>query len=311
MSSFEATIETANQSYNPRLPDLVIHNSYWRTLLDYNILQPHFNVLSLSDLTIDVTFKPILVSDYNIQLLHKCKLHSFYNSALQIGSGQKQEVTSYHIPNDTIDLYRIAERNPRYCIWPTQLPLTVCTTYTDRCESYELYAAAQRAIQWAMTVGSSSDCDAVAFKSVIVFDLDETLINRDGKKFENSDKVLYLARQLYDIVVLYSHGSNLHVDEHVLPFVDTYRKFLGPDLESERPLFDLVLSHGAKNTRVQKNLLHLYNYFPQTRFTTATLVDDSLYNWTPEYTSFIVPLVESNINLIGSCLQSNATSLIN
>lgn len=56
-----------------------------------------------------------------------------------------------------------------------------------------------------------------------------------------------------------------------------------------------------------KNLLHLYNYYPNYTFKKCVLVDDSLYNFTPEYSYIIVPLRKSKGLYIESYIENNKT----
>lgn len=275
--------------YNPIKPDLIVHPIYYKSILEYN-LHEVFNVLQLNDLTLNLDFQPKLVRSNGAYPLYNVKLNNFYSNKLVKLSGMKPEYTSYSIKDQT-PMYTIEQNGPRYVIWTKDLPLTVCATYIDRICDYELYAACVRARQWAAT------SDIMASRSIIVFDLDCTLIDDDGNKLQYADQVLQLARQKYDLVILYSHGSHLHVDEHVQQFENWHLKNTtsnGGNAEDQQ-LFNLILSNGPHGIRSNKNLLHLYNYFPNTRFNTAVLVDDSLYNWTPEYTEFIVPATTTSI----------------
>lgn len=176
--------------------------------------------------------------------------------------------TSYYLSGDT-PLYRIGTRRPRYVIWLTGWHLTVCGTRVDRIPGWDQFpAAVNRALEWAEP--------SVRERSVIVFDLDETLVDDRGCPLAGADRTLAFARDVFDLVVLYSHGTRLHVDE--------CRQRL-------RFAFDVILVHDPKLTAPGcKNLLALYNHVPrQVRFTVAILVDDSLYNWTPEYTGLVIP----------------------
>lgn len=246
--------------------------------------------MQLSDLTLDSNIQPIIVTDTGCKCLtnvHLCKFFKPY-----IGSGIKPQYTTYTFGEKT-SLYRIEENGPRYVIWTCQDPLTICATYLDRIEPHDLFQACERAKLWAFTIQE--------FRSIIVFDLDETLINENGIPLNHSQKVLKRAREIFDIVVLYSHGSNLHVDEHILQFRNSI-------MLNDAPLFDLVLSKNELDHRSAKNLLYLYNYFPNIRFKNATLVDDSMFNWTPEYKNIIIPTTQSLHNMLKildtSCLNS-------
>lgn len=275
--------------YNPTKPDLIVHPIYYKSILEYN-LHEVFNVLQLTDLMLNVDFQPKMVRSDGVYPLLDVTLDNFYSDKLKKLSGMKPEYTSYGIKDKT-PIYTIGQNGPRYVIWTKNSPLTVCATYIDRIDDYELYAACVRARLWA------ASSDIMALRSIIVFDLDCTLIDDDGRKLQYADQLLEVARQKYDYVILYSHGSHLHVDEHVQQFENWHSEnhtLNGGDAEDQK-LFNLILSNGPNSTRSNKNLLYLYNYFPNTRFSSAVLVDDSLYNWTPEYTEFIVPATNTSL----------------
>jgi hypothetical protein len=301
--------------YNICRPDILVHPLYMKTaenfLCNDGIALTDFNIVKLDELTIDLTFEPHLITDTASYPLQNVQLEATYTNQLQKLSGIRPEYTSYQFSDGT-PLYRINERGPRYVIWTKEDPLTVCATHVDRIDEQEVYAACMRAKSWA-------NQDLLCAKSVIVFDLDETLINQHGKKYKNADQMLALARNKYDLVVLYSHGSNLHVDQYVQQFLNTYEmqqqdeqnnytqkfttrqqqqlQFCSPITTQpyETPLFDLILSKNPNGQRANKNLLTLYNYFPNIRFDKAILVDDSLFNWTPEYTDFLIPQIKTDL----------------
>jgi hypothetical protein len=260
-------------------PNLIIHPKFAKQFQQFRLLEEYYNIIKLSDLTVDKDFYPILVQDNNIQQLCDVKLAPYFKDHLTCESGSKSHMTSYYF-DGPIDMYHISENGPRYVIWTEEDPLTICATYVDRISKFDITEAYNRATNWVNKISK--------FKSIIVFDLDETLIDRDGNPYENAVDVLAQARRDYDHLVLYSHGSNLHVHDHVQLF--------------QGIKFDLILSNEEVEQRCNKNLLMLYNYFPNTRFTKAVLVDDSLYNWTPEYTKFIVPNVKRDVRLICNVL---------
>lgn len=54
-------------------------------------------------------------------------------------------------------------------------------------------------------------------KSVIVFDLDDTLISKNGEiLFCNMPKIINGLRQVFDLIVLWSHGNSSHVNSALL-----------------------------------------------------------------------------------------------
>lgn len=279
--------------YDLMKPDLLVHPLYYKSILDYN-LHEIYNILRLEDLQLDIEFQPKYITTNGVVSLQNVKLDNYYTKKLEKKSGIKPQYTSYNIKNNT-PIYTIEQNGPRYIIWPQNDVLTVCATYIDRINDYQLYQACIRARQWAANI--------MKFKSIIVFDLDLTLIDDDGRKLKYSDDLLQLAREKYDYLVLYSHGSHLHVDEHIQQFENWHSEnsicsqttSSTTNSSNNGKLFDLILSNSDHNARSNKNLLFLYNYFPNTRFTKAILVDDSLYNWTPEYTDFIVPAPQTSL----------------
>lgn len=258
--------------YDPHKTDLLIHPLYSTQILRNfrGKLEQHFNIISLEDLLLDYSVSPTLVTDTEIFALNNIKMVPFFNENLKRPCGTSglsiQPVDTTYYFDDTQQLYALPYRAPRYVIWTVDEPLALCATIVDRAHKWDLCAAVERAISWSYTIDN--------FKSVVVFDLDETLIDSSGKLLQMSHKLIACARKMFDIMVLYSHGSPLHVDEHMIEL---------------NVNFDLVLSNEDVYARCNKNLLSLYNYFPNCRFTDALLVDDSVYNWTPEYTRFIVP----------------------
>lgn len=254
-------------------PDLVVHPLYLKSMLRFD-LDRYFNIVPLDDIANSVeSVKPILVSDTAVSCLNDVWLDPVFNQSMSKRSGIKPHYTSYCF-DEKIPLYRTQYRAPRYVVWTTTDNLTICATHVDRIDIVGMHDAYRKAKAWA----SAPITQAV---SIIVFDLDETLIDRDSKKLEYADELLVCARSIYNKVVLYSHGSSLHVDECSAKF----------DIAA----FDLVLSNDSLSPVCNKNLLSLYNYFPNTIFTKATLVDDSLYNWTPEYDKLIVPYKLSSV----------------
>lgn len=260
-------------------PDLIIHPRYASHFLNFD-LDTYFNVLCLDELMNSAKIiNPVLVSDDDISILNNLTLTPVFNKTLSRKSGIKPEYTSYNFKTQ-IPIYKIPHRAPRYVIWNKSDDLTICATCVDRVDKHNLFAAYIKAKDWAYAITQT--------KSIIVFDLDETLIDKNCKKLKYADELLQRAREVYDAVVLYSHGSNLHVDDNATQF---------------NTAFDLVLSHNSHDKISNKNLLYLYNYFPYTTFSRATLVDDSLYNWTPEYDTFIVPYQLTSVHNVIPLLQ--------
>lgn len=191
-------------------------------------------------------------------------------------------LTTYQVPQSGTKMYNVVDKAPRFLLWlDNTYEHDVCCTAMYKCSNItRLPIGVAKAIHWARKYASVSDY-AIRNLSVVVFDLDQTLIDdnrNDCKILDNCKHVLSTAREHYDFIVLWSHGSSLHVNTYVSRLNFT---------------FDLVLSSNdyGKNAINCKNLLHLYNYISvDYRITYAILIDDSPYNWTPEYDMLIVPI---------------------
>lgn len=268
-----------NNVYNLRKPDLIIHPLYYKQIITtYNDLGEYFNIFSSNDLKTQ-TIEPILLYENTIQKLSSVTMIPSFNNSFEKKSGSRPEFTTFTFDKEQ-KMFQIEENGPRYVIWTKNDPLTVCCTCIHRINIYDLNMAVDMAKNWATELTEQ--------KSIIVFDLDLSLIDNKNNKLKYADTVLNHAKHLYDFVVLYSHGSKLHVDENVEQF--------------EPDTFDLVLSNNSRyQKKTNKNILHLYNYFPNVRFTKTTLFDDSIYNYTPEYNKFIIPYT-NNLQLALSVL---------
>lgn len=263
-------------------PDLVIHPLYANILLHQYKLDAFYNVILLDDLKISTDDgeegAALMVGNKTCHSV-SVTLTPFYDNARNCESGIRPHLTSYFFAK-SMPLYRIAQRAPRYVIWTRTDPLTICATYVDRVAFGDLYGAVCRARQW------SYDIRTVA--SIIVFDLDRTLINDRDELLVGALDALTYARQSYDYVVLWSHGSPLHVDESVSMLQRSLH-----ERGHQSSIFDLVLCNEFEAERSNKNLLYLYNFFTDCTFGRAILVDDSVYNWTPEYDRIILPLADT------------------
>ena len=250
-------------------PDLLVHSIYIDALKNYR-LEDLFNVITVNDLKLMTNrFNNVFaIMDNHVAPLLELTLRPFYTSAIE--SGIETAATSYSLERPT-RIYKIERNLPRYIIWTKNDPLLVCGTVVDRIDHWELYEAFQRAKDWAYPINR--------YKSIAVFDLDKTLITDECEKIPECERLLEYAKSEYDYVVLWSHGSALHVDEQLTK--------LRVGNASGADIFDLVIK--AADAKSPKNLLYLYNHFPYVKFTRSLLVDDLVANWTPEYDKFLVP----------------------
>lgn len=277
-------------------PDLFIHTKYY-DMCDqhYPQLKHVFNLLSLSDYNASLNMKKTATIVFNDNKIKRIQpiLEPYFKKC--IGVGTKPKVTSYYF-NEPMLMYSTNIRSPRYVIWTEYDSLPICATAVTRVSIYELEKAVQKALVWAST---KTDYEP---NNIIVFDLDRTLIDDDSRKLDGADELLEYCREKYDKIVLWSHGSSLHVDEQK---EFSFKKFK----------FDVTLVNVLESDKSCKNLLHLYNLFPDIYFENAVLVDDSVFNYTPEYTKYIIPMIyESSKGFVSSktpLSTINLKSLIN
>lgn len=260
----------------------MVHPSFYNHLCDDRDLQNHFNVMEPSQLTVYTDTVASVVCENGRVLKMRVELEPYYDTC--IGTGVRPNFTSYTFARK-MTMYRIGERAPRYVIWTADEPIPVCATVVARTDVFGLSNAVRTAVDWSRNMVISKTA------SVVVFDLDRTLIDDKDRVLDGAVSVLEHARSVYDTTVLWSHGSPLHVDKQVNAF------------EKHGVRFDLVLSNAQSGDKSCKNLLYLYNYFTDTYFTKAVLVDDSVFNWTPEYTHCVVPTTIESVAHIAYALD--------
>ncbi len=117
--------------------------------------------------------------------------------------------------------------------------------------------------------------------SVLVIDLDDTIINRNGDLIiENFYEYLKIIKRTFTYVVLWSHGCQQHVNHIFQTTLKDYNKS-----------FDMII---AKNSSVQLNnkgigyLLKVLNEkFNVEELTVSILVDDQKLNYNNDYDYFL------------------------
>lgn len=254
-------------------PDLVVHPLFYRYVRENADVRDSFDtVAEPSRLTYSDDVTASVVLDGGAVTAMRVELEPYYTTPT-VGVGANADVTTYTLARST-PMYRVVERAPRYVIWTSDDALTVCATVVARTEAYGLAGAVRAAVDWARNISITRNA------SVAVFDLDRTLVDDDDRILDGALSALEQARVTFDRVILWSHGSPLHVDRHVAEL--GFR-------------FDLVLSNDGAERKSAKNLLHLYNYFVDAYFTRAVLIDDSVFNWTPEYTHCVVPATVGSV----------------
>lgn len=248
------------------LPDCFVHESFYEMARKHPKLTRFVNVKTISDLEIIPNAMLTLLRE-NDQV-EKClvQLEPCYKQIND--SGIRPAVTSYTFQEPMV-AYHIPQCLPRYVIWTLDEILPINATFVDRVNELGLWDAFTRCITW------SSNIELNESVSICVFDLDATLIDNQNKKLIGADEMVDYARAKYDKLVLWSHGSSLHV-------VDNMKQF-------KRNCFDLILHNAVQNEQSPKNLLYLYNCFPNVIFNESLLVDDSVFNYCPEYKHMIVP----------------------
>lgn len=117
--------------------------------------------------------------------------------------------------------------------------------------------------------------------SVIVFDLDETLIDTNGQLLTTTTKKqLKRMRAIFDYVVLWSHGCNRHVDNILLTVMGDFRKIF--DLTISRCIGDPVSNKGMG--LVFRRLNEMYGI---SEISFCVLVDDQAQNYVGDYDCFL------------------------
>lgn len=263
----DAVAAAAASTRSIALPDLVVWPEWEDAVKTNALIVECFRFPELRAHPIDAVVAASATENFNV-VNAVLEPHFSRDGYDRQRSGTRTTQTTWEL-NEAVPAFRVFDRAPRLVLWKRGEPLTVCSTETMRLDSaQDLPDAMNRAMQWATRHRVTQE------RTLAVFDLDETLIDCELRILPGAIKLLRAARKRYDIVVLYSHGSPLHVSEAAARI---------------RVPLDLVLSNSENEARCQKNLLQLYNYFPNTIFTRATLVDDSMYNWAPEYTRMLIP----------------------
>ena len=117
-------------------------------------------------------------------------------------------------------------------------------------------------------------------KSVIVFDLDETIIDQDYRLVcTYVRKVLQESRNIFDYMVLWSHGTTSHVQKAI-------------SLYKLNKLFDLVLTRGRFQSECFNKgfgfvLKHLNKIYGISKVNLSVLVDDQDTNFNNDYNYFL------------------------
>jgi hypothetical protein len=262
---------------------IVIYSDYHRIIEKHvNLEEYSFRVDILPHHKLECKRGTVWVIDE----LNECKpcyvnldLASCYRQ--QRKSGESNVATAYYSPSK-FTFYSVEDSRPRYLIWPEGLTSPINCTYIDRVSIFDLLDAFQRAVDWSKVLWSMS-AQEISLASIAVIDLDSTCIkHRDNGKCEQIDVTLTKLRRKFDILVLWSHGTAPHVDQF------HSNKFFTSEVK-----FDLVLCNEKRDERAPKNLLFLYNYFPNVRFTKSLLVDDLKENITPEYSMIVIPQYEN------------------
>jgi hypothetical protein len=153
----------------------------------------------------------------------------------------------------------LSKPNQRVDTSSTQILITDCITVTTLTQIF----------RW------SRKYQPAKLVSVCVIDMDDVLIDETSRLYDGASDFIKIINSMFDKVILWSHGSLLHVDEHSNEILKSGGKF------------DLIL--GRQETCASKNLLHLYNTFTQEQIKFAVLIDDTPCNYTPEYNLLIVP----------------------
>lgn len=125
--------------------------------------------------------------------------------------------------------------------------------------------------------------------SVVVFDLDDTIIDEQGVVFaKDLLQGINILRSIYDYIGLWSHGSTNHVFKYVKQLCN-----------EEKVKFDFVITRD--HYTYNKSVIHVLNIlnekFNVESITYSCLVDDKFDNYNDDYSLFI-HLVKKPVSFI-------------
>lgn len=273
--------------------DIVVHDDFYKYFQNEFNEYPECFVMSLSkfcDKTIRYTENIAhVVCDANNYKPIASELTEIYNenSLVLIKKPTittKPFYTSYQFSRK-IKMYNLNRKNYRIVVWKINEYLPICATKLFSItldQVYDIIYDIKKQVRMFFNNLTTKFDDNINYKNfipanVIVFDLDDTIITADDELLENSINVLKYARQRFDLVILWSHGSDDHVKRIVKKF-------------NLSCFFDKILCNpDCGSISYKKNLLFLYTFFPEYSFNKCVLVDDLLTNYTPEYDYIIVP----------------------
>lgn len=298
--------------------DILIYSKLYYTYLDEKFLRDHQYIFSELNANL-MTERDIyggeanlinvaIASDSDVQYFATPNVALRYlPQTLELWRGRESgvhvEASTTTFENVRRDMSQWAiRRGARYVIWPRDLPITVCATCLDIIDKdTDLCAALQRAVDWV------AKRDRIILpRSIIVFDLDKTLIDAECEMYADVGRLLVYARATFDYVVLWTHGNSDHCSQQQALLELNYKNFCNFDESAtHKKLFDLALclENDDHSRPYAKNLLHLYNYFNGCHFKNPTLVDDTLTNWTPEYKFYIIPNYRNTVLSAKKALQ--------
>lgn len=130
-------------------------------------------------------------------------------------------------------------------------------------------------------------------KSVLVFDLDDTIVDKDGTLvFHNVAKVIRSLRDVFDYVILWSHGSYGHVNNALLLTLrDVEFDTIIAMTENDKDQDDDY----SRNKGVGKMFRIMNNEHGVGELKYSALVDDQAGNFIGDYDMFLhIPNLEDN-----------------
>ena len=270
-------------------PDLVLHPDYEGMVLPSDFAR-WVNLKKISDLQVEPKIEVDLLFGSDKLVKKGFELTPHY--ACKIGVGAKPHVTSSILAGN-YPMFRILDNAPRFVIWNNTDPVSIDSTRLFRVENVQELMFELENIKVLVEKQHSISTE---LKDVIVFDLDMTLVDKDRKLRDGVLEVLQRAKKLFNYVVCWTHGNQEFLDCVLDMINEAFKRQKGCGFT-----FDLALANNFQEPTAKKSLLYLYNFFPNNLFGKCTLIDDSLFNWTPEYTNMIVPVGE--IKSIESMLQ--------
>ncbi|UBZ25638.1 38K protein [Carcinus maenas nudivirus] len=128
--------------------------------------------------------------------------------------------------------------------------------------------------------------------SVAILDLDDTIINKNGDVIiKNLHKYLSTIQSMFDIIILWSHGCQSHVNNTFETTLSDYKIYF-KDVMARQSSFKLI------NKGIGRVLKFLNSRYDICELSSTLLIDDQSCNYNKDYDYFIhVPVYDRLFNV--------------